>query len=236
MKQTILTLQGRSRTLTSYLDNLDINTDAIKELSEMGTRGMSIWRGFYDSIKNEEEYKKLSPIEQQALHENSRSYGEVLTQIDQEIKYLTNTKHPLALQDCMAHLTSANIIMDAFIEQWGGNDGRLSYTKLKYVKDKGWDKLNYLQKVFNLITELDLLVEDFGVAINNIPDPVSVISKSLLTETYVSLVQSLAWLNSEYDRVKKEGMPNAREFTLPEIQVPAIPEDGVKDQPKKSKK
>lgn len=237
MKKQLELLQGRIRSITSFLDNLDINAEISAEYMKIGTDGMEKWKEFYNLIKNEDEYKKLSPVEQQALHENSRAYGEFCTTIDQELKYLVNTRHSLALGDCLSHITSANQLFDKLIELLGGRDGRFSYTKLKHVREKGWDKVTYKTKLYNLITELDLAIEDYGVEMNSIDDPniydATVIA--LLVQTYTSLVQSLAWLNSEYDRIEQQGMPQAKEFKLPEVQVPKIPEDGETDQQKDTK-
>ena len=108
---------------------------------------------------------------------------------------------------------------------------------MKHVREKGWDKVTYKDKVYNLATELDLLTEEFGEILNT-PETMNFVQmtvNTLIRQIYVSLIQSLAWLNSEYDRIEQEGMPQAKEFKLPEIQVPKIPEDGETDQSKDNK-
>jgi len=237
MKKQILQLQGRSRTITSFLDNLNINEKTVEEYNKLGNKGLIHWTEWREIMQDEEKYKKLSPIEQQTLHENSRSFTQMLTELDNEVKYLINTKHTLALSDCLNHILSVNQLFDKLVDLMGGRDGKFSFTKLKYVREKGWEKTSYKDKVFNLVTELDLLTEDFGEFINN-PEKfnyVQMIVNAIMNQIYVSLVQSLAWLNSEYDRIEQEGMPKAREFKLPEIQVPKIPEDGETDQSEKPK-
>lgn len=237
MKKQILQLQGRSRTITSYLDNLNINAQIVEDYNKLGNEGLVHWKEWRDIMQDEEKYKELSPIEQQTLHENSRSFTQMLTELDNEVKYLINTRHTLAVTDCLNYLLSANQLFDKLVDMHGGRDGAFSFTKLKYVKEKGWEKTGYKDKVFNLVTELDLLTEDFGELLNN-PEKVNYIQmtlNALMTQIYVSLVQSLAWLNSEYDRVDEQGMPEAGEFKLPEIQVPKIPEDGETDQSEKPK-
>jgi hypothetical protein len=177
-------------------------------------------------MQDEEKYKELSPIEQQTLHENSRSFTQMLTELDNEVKYLVNTKHTLALADCLNHILSANQLFDKLVEIMGGRDGAFSFTKLKHVKEKGWNKISYKDKVYNLATELDLLTEDFGEILNT-PETMNFVQ--------MTVIQSLAWLNSEYDRVEQEGMPKAGDFKLPEIQVPKVPEDGETDQSEETK-
>ncbi len=227
MKEKIIAFQGRSRTITSFLTNLDINTDVVAAYQKIGEAGLKLYSKWRDLMKNEEEFKKLSPIEQQALHENMRSYQETLTNLDQEIRFLVSTKHPLALQDANAFITAANILFDKSVNLLGGMDGRFRFSSLKHVKEKGWDKIKYLDKVFNLATELDLLILDFEEFLNT--EPIELATQAcILAELYTSLIQSHAWLGSEYDRIEKEGMPQVREFKLPEIQVPKIPEDGEK--------
>jgi len=237
MKKTIELLQGRARSITSFLDNLNINEKTVEEHNKLGNKGLIHWTEWREIMQDEEKYKKLSPIEQQTLHENSRSFTQMLTELDNEVKYLINTKHTLALSDCLNHILSVNQLFDKLVDLMGGRDGKFSFTKLKYVREKGWEKTSYKDKVFNLVTELDLLTEDFGEFINN-PEKfnyVQMIVNAIMNQIYVSLVQSLAWLNSEYDRIEQEGMPKAREFKLPEIQVPKIPEDGETDQSEKPK-
>ena len=232
MKRQILQLQGRSRTITSYLDNLNVNAKIVEDYNNLGNKGLVHWKEWRELMQDEEKYKKLSPIEQQTLHENSRSFTQMLTELDNEVKYLVNTRHPLALTDCLNHILSANQLFDHIVEMMGGRDGAFSFTKLKHVKQKGWDKISYKDQVFNLATELDLLAEDYKELLDNLPSAMSS-TIAILNQIYVSLVLSLAWLNSEYDRTEKDGMPEAREFKLPEIQVPKIPEDGdsEEDQP-----
>lgn len=237
MKKQILQLQGRSRTITSYLDNLNINEAILKQYNDLGNKGLVHWKEWREIMQDEEKYKELSPIEQQALHENSRSFTEMLTRLDNEVKYLVNTKHSLALGDCLNHILSANQLLDKLVDIYGGRDGKFSFTKLKHVRDKGWEKMDYKNKVFNLATELDLLTEDFGAMLNHEEKMnfVQMTVDAIMSQIYVSLVQSLAWLNSEYDRVEQHGMPEAGEFKLPEIQVPKVPEDGKTDQSEKPK-
>ncbi|KKN85504.1 hypothetical protein LCGC14_0278270 [marine sediment metagenome] len=237
MKKQLLQLQGRSRTITSYLDNLNINADVVEQYNKLGNQGLVHWKEWRDIMQDEEKYKALSPIEQQTLHENSRSYTQMLTELDNEVKYLTNTKHSLALADCLNHILSANQLLDKLVDIYGGRDGAFSFTKLKHVRQKGWDKTGYKDKVFNLATELDLLTEDFGNLLNTEEKMnfVQTTVDALMNYIYVSFVQSLAWLNSEYDRIEQQGMPEAGEFKLPEIQVPKVPEDGESDQSEKPK-
>ena len=239
MKKQILKLQGRSRTITSYLDNLNVNAKIVEDYNKLGNEGLVHWKEWRELMQDEEKYKELSPIEQQTLHENARTFTQMLTELDTEVKYLVNTRHPLALTDCLNHLLSANQLFDELVDIMGGRDGAFSFTTLKHVKQKGWDKISYKDQIFNLATELDLLAEDFGMLIDT-PETMNLVQmtlKALYSQTYVSLIQSLAWLNSEYDRIEKDGMPEAREFKLPEIQVPKIPEDGAneEDQPEDTK-
>ena len=236
MKKQILQLQGRSRTITSYLDNLNINEAILKQYNDLGNAGLVHWKEWRAIMQDEKKYKELSPIEQQTLHENSRSFTEMLTRLDNEVKYLVNTKHSLALSDCLNHILSANQLLDKLVEIYGGRDGKFSFTKLKHVRDKGWEKMDYKNKVFNLATELDLLVEDFGEHLNKAPTmQIEQTVNAIMNQIYVSLVQSLAWLNSEYDRVEQHGMPEAGEFKLPEIQQAPLPKDGETDQSKEPK-
>lgn len=237
MKKQILNLQGRSRTITSFLDNLNINADIVEQYNKLGNEGLIHWKEWREVMQDEKKFKDLSPIEQQTLHENSRSFTQMLTELDNEVKYLINTKHTLAVADCLNHVLSANQLLDKLVDVFGGRDGAFSFTKLKHVKQKGWEKIPYKDKVFNLATELDILVEDFGEIINT-PETMNFVQMTVSTiirQIYVSLIQSLAWLNSEYDRVEQNGMPQPDEkFKLPEIQVPKVPEDGEKDEPKET--
>ncbi len=235
MKQQILVLQGRSRTITSFLDNLNIHEKTVEEFNKLGNKGLIHWTEWRKIMQDEKQYKKLSPIEQQTLHENSRSFTQMLTELDNEVKFLINTKHTLALSDCLNHILSVNQLFDKLVDMMGGRDGKFSFTKLKYVKEKGWKKISYKDKVFNLATELDLLTEDYESQLNSIfpPDAHNASVIAIMMHIYTSLVQSLAWLNSEYDRIEQQGMPEAKEFKLPEIQVPKIPEDGETDQSEK---
>jgi len=236
MKKQILQLQGRSRTLTSFLDNLNINTDIVEQYNKLGNEGLIHWTEWREIMQDEEKYKKLSPIEQQTLHENSRSFTQMLTELDNEVKYLINTKHTLALSDCLNHILSANQLFDKLVDMMGGRDGKFSFIKLKYVREKGWEKISYKDKVFNLVTELDLLIEDYSELMNSVDsNNYDTTAIAIMMHIYTSLVQSLAWLNSEYDRIEQQGMPEAKEFKLPEIQVPKIPEDGETDQSEESK-
>lgn len=236
MKKQILQLQGRSRTLTSILDNLNINAKIVADYQKLGNEGLTHYKEWRELLQDEEKYKELSPIEQQALHENSRSFSELLTKLDTEIRYLISTKHTLAVADCLNHILSVNQLFDKLVDIFGGRDGKFSFTKLKHVKEKGWEKIAYKDKVFNLATELDLLTEDFGAVINSTgTEDYDTTVFILMHQIYTSLVLSLAWLNSEYDRVEQQGMPEAGEFKLPEIQVPKIPTDGETDQPEKTK-
>jgi len=234
MKKVIELFQGRARSITSFLDNLDINAETVAKINKLGEKAFKIYNELHGTIKNEEEYKKLSPIEQQALHENTRTYAELLTAMNQELAYLLQSKHPLALGDCLGKITEVNMLFDHIIDRWGGQDGKFKYSTLKHVREKGWEKIKYKDKIFNLSTELDLLTEDVGAQLNDNPILMEPTERTVLNDIYVSLVVALAWLNSEYDRIEKEGMPEAREFTLPELQVPKIPEDGEKDQPEKT--
>lgn len=235
MKKQILQLQGRSRTLTSYLDNLNINADLIEQYNKLGNAGLVHWTEWREIMQDEKKFKELSPIEQQTLHENSRSFTHMLTELDNEVKYLVNTRHTLALADCLNHILSVNQLFDKLVDIMGGRDGAFSFTKLKHVKEKGWEKIGYKDKVFNLATELDLLTEDYGHFIN---DPQQIFQQTviaIMNQIYTSLAQSLAWLNSEYDRVEQQGMPEAGDFKLPEIQQAPVPTDGETDQPEETK-
>jgi predicted site-specific integrase-resolvase len=216
------------------LDNLNINAEIVEQYNKLGNEGLIHWKEWREIMQDEEQYKKLSPIEQQTLHENSRSFTQMLTELDNEVKYLINTKHTLAVTDCLNHILSANQLLDKLVEIYGGREGAFSFTKLKHVKQKGWEKVDYKNKIFNLATELDLLTDDFGAMLNHEEKMnfVQMTVDALMSQIYVSFVQSLAWLNSEYDRIEQQGMPEPGKFKLPEIQVPKVPEDGENEGPK----
>lgn len=227
----------RLRLITSFLNGLDANGDIIKAQQQLGKEGLDIYEGFRNQISDAEKFKELSPIEQQTVMANARNYSEVLTELQQEIQYLMNTRQSLAVQDCLLHVTAANMLFDKLVDLLGGDDGKLKYPTLKHVREKNFEKSKYQDKVYNLSTEIDLFVEDFSVLLNGLPKPVELNEYAILNQIYTSLIQALAWLNTEYERVEKEGMPKAREFKLPEIAVPKLPdlEEGKKDQPKESK-
>ena len=237
MKQTTLNFQMRLRLITSFLNGLDVNGDTIKAQQQLGKEGLDIYEGFRNQINDADGFKELSPIEQQTVMANARNYSEMLTELQQEIQYLMNTRQSLAVQDCLLHVTASNILFDKLIDLLGGDDGRLKYPALRHVREKSFEKAKYQDKVYNLSTEIDLFVEDFSVLLNGLPKPVELNEFAILNQIYTSLIQALAWLNTEYERVEKEGMPKAREFKLPEIAVPKVPdlEEGEKDQPKDSK-
>lgn len=237
MKKDIELLQGRARTITAYLDSLNINTDILVGYDKLGNEGLKFYEEWRTLMNDEKKFKELSPIEQQTLHENTRSYAQMLTALDTEVKYLSNTRHPLAVIDTLNHLLTSNQLLDVVIDSWGGTSGKFRYSKLKYVKEKGWEKVKYKDKVYNLATELDLLTEDYSALMNSVdPEDYDTTTIALLLHIYTSLVQARAWLYSEDERMDKEGMPEPnKEFKLPEIQVPKIPEDG-KDQPKEDDK
>lgn len=238
MKRTTLNFQMRLRLITSFLNGLDVNDDTIKAQQQLGKEGLNIYEGFRNQISDAEGFKNLSPIEQQTVMANARNYSEVLTELQQEIQYLMNTRQSLAVQDCLLHTTSANILFDKLVDLLGGNDGRLKYPALQHVREKSFEKAKYQDKVYNLSTEIDLFVEDFSVFLNGLPVvlPEPIVC-ALIDQIYTSLIQALAWLNTEYERVEKEGMPKAREFKLPEIATPKLPDlaEGEKDQPKDTK-
>ncbi len=236
MKRTILAFQMRLRLITSFLNGLDVNAGTIKAQQALGKEGLGVYEKFRNQINDPEKFKELSPIEQQTLMANARNYSEMLTELQQEIQYLMNSRQSLAVQDCLLHVTASNMLFDKLVELSGGDDGRLKYPALKHVREKSWEKTKYTDQAYNLATELDLLVEDYGGFINGTslpivqPKPTIV---AIMNQIYTSLIQSLAWLNSENERVEKEGMPKAREFKLPEIAVPKLPDEdaGEKDQP-----
>jgi hypothetical protein len=237
MKKTILAFQTRMRLITSFLNGVDINGDKIKGYQTLGKEGLEIYEGYRNQINDPEGFKDLSPIEQQTVMANARNFSEMLTELQQEIQYLMNTRQPLAVQDCLLHATAVNMLLDKLVDLRGGPDGKLKFPSLKYVREKGWEKTKYSDKLYNLATEIDLLVEDFGEFVNtSLPAPFEMTELALINQIYTSLVQSLAWLNSEYERFEKDGMPEAREFKLPKIAVPKVPqEEGEKDRPEDNK-
>lgn len=242
MKRTILAFQMRLRLITSFLNGLDINAITIKAHQDFGREGLGIYEKFRNQINDPEKFKELSPIEQQTVMANARNYSEVLTELQQEVQYLMNTRQSLAVQDCLLHITASNMLFDKLIELLGGDDGRLKYPALKHIREKSWEKAKYTDQAYNLATEIDLFIEDYGEFLNKDQDTSDYDKFSntliaLLNQIYVSLVQSLAWLSSESERVEKEGMPKAREFKLPEVAVPKLPDKdaGKKDQPEDSK-
>lgn len=237
MKRTILEFQMRLRLITSFLNGLDVNMHTIKAQQELGKEGLGIYEKFREQINDPEKFKELSPIEQQTVMANARNYSEMLTELQQEIQYLMNTRQSLAVQDCLLHTTASNMLFDKLVELLGGDDGRLKYPVLKHVREKSWEKAKYVDKVYNLATEIDLFIEDFGEILKHLPKPVELTEYAILNQIYTSLIQSLAWLNSESERVEKEGMPKAREFKLPEVATPKLPDEdaGKIDQPEDSK-
>jgi len=224
------------RLITSFLNGVDINAGKIKDYQTLGKEGLALFEGFIAQTNDEEGFKKLSPIEQQTVMANRRNYSEMLSELQQEIQYLMNTRQPLAVQDCLLHATTVNMLLDKLVDMLGGPDGKLKFPSLKYVREKGWEKTKYSDKLYNLATEIDLLVEDFGDFTDELPSSKAT-TRAVLNQIYTSLVQSLAWLNSEYERFEKDGMPEAREFKLPEIAVPKVPqeEEGEKDRPEDNK-
>jgi len=236
MKQLILAYQTRIRLITSFLHTVDINTDVIKQYQDLGKDALTIYEEFRNQMSDEKVFKALSPIEQETVMANGRNYSQILSELQQEIQFLMNTRQPLAVQDCLGQVTAANMLFDKLVELMGGPDGKLKYPALKYVREKNWEKVKYSDKVYNLTTEIDLLIEDFSEVLNDVTLAIEGPALTALTQAiYVSLVQALAWLNSEYNRVEKEGMPKVREFKLPEIQEPKLP-DEKKDQPDNSSK
>jgi hypothetical protein len=224
MKKQILAFQARMRMITSFLNGLDINRGTIDEYKDIGNKGMDLYQGFHKKIQDNEEFKKLSPIEQQTLMANRRNYSEFLTNLHQELQYLTSTRQPLGVQDCSAHATSVNMLLDKLVDVMGGDDGTLKYPRLKYVREKGWGKIKYKDQIYNLATELDLMIQDYGAWVDeSVCDQPT--TRILVNAIYVDLVQALSWLDSEHNRVEKEGMPETKELKLPTVEEPKVPEE-----------
>ena len=131
MKEKILAYQTRMRLITSFLHTVDINTDVIKQYQDLGKDALVIYEEFRNQMSDEKAFKTLSPIEQETVMANGRNYSQILSELQQEIQFLMNTRQPLAVQDCLAQVTAANMLFDKMVDLMGGPDGKLKYPTLK---------------------------------------------------------------------------------------------------------
>jgi hypothetical protein len=225
------TFKATNAALYAFTQRLNINVDAVDSYRTVGEQGLKRYNEYKKIIseaKGEKELKKLSPPEVQVLFENYRNISEFLEQLNQEVTYLVNTRHPLNLVNATIHMTTANMMLDKLLEILGIT-GKMVYPKLKHVRDKNWDKIKYRDQVFNLGVEFDLMIQDFQQYLSSqFHGPTE---KPLIDQTYTSFIETQIWLDNEYNRVEKEGMPKAREVKLPEIIEPQLPKEGQKDQP-----
>jgi len=223
------TFKATNAALYAFTQLLNVNAavvDSYRKVSEQGLKRYNGYKEIISETKGEKELKKLSPPEVQVLFENYRNISEFLEQLNQEVTYLINTRHPLNLVNATLHMTTANMMLDKLLEILGIT-GKMVYPKLKHVRDKNWDKIKYKDQIFNLEIEMDLMIQDFQQYLSSqFHGPTE---KPLIDQTYTSFIEAHIWLNNEYDRVEGEGMPKSREVTLPEIIEPKIPDQ--KDQP-----
>ena len=225
------TFKATNAALYAFTQRLSVNAgvlDSYRKIGEQGLKRHTAYQKIISETKGEAELKKLSPPEVQVLFENYRNISEFLEQLNQEVTYLINTRHPLNLVNATLHMTTANMMLDKLLEILGIT-GKMVYPKLKHVRDKNWDKIKYKDQIFNLEIEMDLMIQDFQQYLSSqFHGPTE---KPLIDQTYTSFIEAHIWLNNEYDRVEREGMPKAREVKLPEIIEPKLPKEGQKDQP-----
>ena len=225
------TFKATNAALYAFTQRLNVNAtvvDSYRKVGEQGLKRYNDYKKIISEAKGEVELKKLSPPEVQVLFENYRNISEFLEQLNQEVTYLVNTRHPLNLVNATLHMTTANMMLEKLLEILGIT-GKMVYPKLKHVRDKNWDKIKYKDQIFNLEIEMDLMIQDFQQYLSSqFHGPTE---KPLIDQTYTSFIEAHIWLNNEYDRVEREGMPKAREVKLPEIIEPKLPKEGQKDQP-----
>ena len=110
-------------------------------------------------------------------------------------------------------MTTANMMLDKLLDILGIT-GKMIYPKLKHVRDKNWDKIKYKDQIFNLETEMDLMIQDFQQYLSSqFHGPTE---KPLIDQTYTSFIEAQTWLNNEYDRVEK-GCPKLGRLNYPRL-------------------
>jgi len=229
-KTQIERIQATSGAIYTFANRLDYNAEIFTQYDAITKCAMDQYNLFHGQINNEEEFKKLSPPEQQTLFENTRNYADFIDNLHKELTYLSRSRHSLNIITAMDELGAINMLLNALIDLMGGPSGKLVYPDI-HIKDKHWNKATYNNQVVNLEIEVDKLVLEVANLILADKQLDATIRQALIFNTYTSLVKAQAWLNNEIDRVEHDGMPKAREFNLPEIVVPKLPDQ--KDQPKK---
>jgi len=214
----------------AFTHSVNYNAGIREKYNDIAKQAIDQYKVFHDQVSNDAEFKKLSTPEQQALFENTRNYSEFAEELNSELIYIDRSKHPVDVLNAMDEFGVVNMMLEALLDKLGGPSGKLLYADVR-IKDKHFKKATYNNQINNLEIEVDHLVIQVGELIEGYKQLLSTIEQALLFNTYTSLVKAQAWLNNEINRVEHDGMPKAREFTLPEIVVPKVPDQ--KDQPKK---
>lgn len=210
-----------------FMQRININSQMEGEYMKNGQEALKIYTKFMDTIKDEKKLKKLSIPEQTTLMENARAYEEYLQSMQQDLKYLQSSRHPLNIVNAMTLLTTSNMMLEELVRLMGGASGRIQFSDPKFLSEKGWPKITYGNQLVNLESELDAMLENVRTYLSSQFHPPP--EKPLIDKAYTSMVEAQAWLLNEQDRLESEGMPKVGELTLPEIIEPKVPDQ--KDQP-----
>lgn len=235
--QYLETLLSTLRKLYEYLQQTDYNEEIGKIQRAQYEKALKQFEKFRGTIQNEEEFKKLSTPEQQALYKNTRNYEEVLQTLMKELNMLDTTRLTYPILNVGDEITKSIMLLDKALNILGGPSGKLVYPKLVNTNDKRFKKVNYQRKLSSLEIEIDEVVHSLR---EYLPNPLIGDSDNLnievletvilIRQTYTSLSLAQAWLINENDRVENEGMPKAREIKLPDLVKPELPKE-QKDQP-----
>lgn len=214
----------------SLLKEISINKKAIAYLSNLANEATAKINSFTEQYHNQEYYKTLSPAEQKCLMENVKIFYQFHGEIRKELDYLDMTRTPEAVRNAITILEKAYVLSQIVYKHLGESPENVApYNNA--IKLPNFHKADYIPQIDAISADVeafayDLLYDHLSI---NIVDEDQLMYKHAGKTLHLYILEAAGWLNIENDRLKSEGIPETKKFTMPkEItpeELPASPQD-----------
>jgi hypothetical protein len=217
--------------IITLMKGVNINKEAIlthsATLKQIRTK-LDKWQTLY---QNEEERKKLSPIEQKTLMNNAQNFWATHEEIRKELDYLDMTKQPLFLSNALNELTYAFLLIE-WLSDFVGKSGRTILPHLTALRANSFNDGKYKNQIDSLYAEIEAISHDFYVGHVQVINLTIYPEYPMLIPICNHLTLAGCFLQKEKERLLTEVLPELKIIKIPEEvfpQVPDVPKTDIKD-------